>query len=62
MQSNFKNKELLKLLLKCLTVIYGQKCKIKALALKKKSNKINISSNLLSEEYATFDNKKGQNK
>ena len=42
--------------------IYGLKYRIKEVALKKKSNKFKISQNLLSEEYATFDNKNGQNK
>ena len=43
-------------------VIYGQKYKTKAVALKKKSKSIKISQARLSQEYATFDNKKGQNK
>jgi hypothetical protein len=43
MQSNFKNKELLRLFLSYFMVIYGLKCKIKAVALKKKSNFIKIS-------------------
>ena len=42
--------------------IYGQKYRIKEVALKKKSNFIKISQARLSQEYATFDNKKGQNK
>jgi hypothetical protein len=47
MQSNFKNKELLRLLLNCLMVIYGLKCKIKAVALKKKSKKLKLVKNNL---------------
>ena len=62
MQSNFKNKELLRLLLKCFMTIYGLKYRTKAVALKKKSKSIKISQARLSQEYATFDNKKGHNK
>ena len=42
--------------------IYGLKYRTKAVALKKKSNYIKLSQARLSQEYATFDNKKGQNK
>ncbi len=50
---------LLKLQLKCFMDIYGQKFKTKGVESIKKS-KINYHSLLkLSDEYATFDNKKG---
>ena len=47
MQSNFKNKELLRFLLSCLMVIYGWKFKIKAVALKKKSKLLKLVKNNL---------------
>ena len=43
MQSNFKNKELLRLLLSCFMAIYGLKCKIMAVALKKKSKNFKLA-------------------
>ena len=39
--------------------IYGQKFKIKEVVLKERSKTFNNSLLKLSEEYATFDNKKG---
>ncbi len=59
---NFKSLEIFRSYLRCFTVTSGLRFKTKGAASKKSSKSLIFSLSKLSDEYATFDNKKRQNK